>query len=258
MELGGWMELVKHRVHLNAKFSKVDSSQIVGQMLGHSGEIMGYADASIVLDSQGVDYDALIRNLDGHGDIEIASGRVTRFGQLQEKLTQANLLQQGVFGFNLNNLLQSVVPVRTGYFKDLHGRFDIADGLLSIKDVRFNGEDMRLRAAGTVNLPLNTIAVEVAGNLPRVSSSLIGGPLGQVSREFTLQKLMRVITMNKLENLPPVPALGDIASDRPRAFTFRVATTMDRPQAIAHSIEKSFRWLPNQMNASAHPIPGLH
>jgi len=258
MQLGGWLELVNHRLHIDAKLAGVESGQIVGQLLGQPDEIIGSADGSIVLDSEGVDYNALIRNLDGRGEISVASGRVMRFGRLQEKLTQANLLQQGLFGFNLNNLLQSVVPVRTGYFKDLHGRFDIADGLLSIKDVRFNGEDMRLRAAGTVNLPLNTIAVEVAGNLPRVSSSLIGGPLGQVSREFTLQKLMRVITMNKLENLPPVPVLGDIASDRPRAFTFRVATTMDRPQAIAHSIEKSFRWLPNQTNATAHPIPGLH
>lgn len=258
VELGGWLEIANHRLHMEAKLSKVESGQIVGQLLGQPGEINGAADGSVVLDSQGQDYDDLIRNLDGHGEIAVASGKVARFGQLQEKLTQANLLQQGLFGFNLNNLLQSVVPVRTGHFKDLRGRFEIADGLLSIKDLKFNGEDMRLRAAGTVNLPLNTITLEVAGNLPRVQSSLIGGPIGQVSRELTLQKLMSVITLNTLENLPAVPVLGDLASDRPRAFMFQVATTMDKPQAMAHSIEKSFRWLPNQTNASAHPIPGLH
>src|SRR5262249_49863570 len=125
MQLGGWMELVNHRLHIDAKLAGVESGQIVGQLLGQPDEIIGSADGSIVLDSEGVDYNALIRNLDGHGEISVASGRVMRFGRLQEKLTQANLLQQGLFGFNLNNLLQSVVPVRTGYFKDLHGRFDI-------------------------------------------------------------------------------------------------------------------------------------
>lgn len=256
--LNAWLDLNNHRMHLQAKLTKVQSGQLVGQLLGLPGEITGVADGSVSLDSQGLDYETLVRNLDGHGQVVVTAGKVTRFGQLQEKLTQANLLQQGLFGFNLNNLLQSVVPVRTGHFKELSGKFSIADGLLSLTELRFNGEDMRLRAAGTVNLPLNTIAVEVAGNLPRVSSSLIGGPIGHVSREITLQKLLHTLTMRKLENLPSLPVLGDIASDRPRAFTFRVATTMDDPRAIAHSIEKTFRWLPNQANASAHPLPGLH
>ena len=256
--LNAWLDLTNHRIHLEAKLAKVQSGQVVGELLGLPGEITGVADGSVCLDSQGLDYQDLVRNLDGHGQVIVTAGKVTRFGQLQEKLTQANLLQQGLFGFNLNNLLQSVVPVRTGHFKELNGKFSIADGLLSLTELRFNGEDMRLRAAGTVNLPLNTIAIEVAGNLPRVSSSLIGGPIGHVSREITLQKLLHALTMRKLENLPSLPVLGDIASDRPRAFTFRVATTMDDRRAIAHSIEKTFRWLPNQANASAHPLPGLH
>jgi hypothetical protein len=72
---------------------------------------------------------------------------------------------------------------------------------------------------------------------------------------MTLQNLMHTITLHKLENLPPVPILGDLATDKPRSFSFKVAAPMDKPTALAHSIEKSFHWLPGLPNATAHPVP---
>ncbi len=256
ISISGWADLNNHRFHLQSDISKVQANQVVSQLLGYPGEISGWADANLVLDSKGIDYKQMISNLDGEAHLTITSGKVARVGQLQEKLTQANLLQSGLLGFNFNNLVQSVMPVRTGEFKDLEALIDIKKGALKIQQLKFNGDDMRLRAAGVINPELGTIKLDVAGNIPRVSTSVLGGAVGEVSRGFTIQKMMSLLTMHKLESLPSLPILGEIADDRPRAFTFHVSADLDKPNLIAQSIQKSFHWLPSQPNASAHPILG--
>jgi hypothetical protein len=253
----GWYEPESTRCHAEMALDDLVVDQFFTDLMEHSGEISGLADARITLESQGPSADAYTENLSGHGKIHMHSGTVHKFGKLQEKLTQANFLHQGLFGFNLNNLLQSVVPVKTGRFKSIDGTFDIADGILNLERLHFNGNDMRLRAAGTWNIPLNTLSIEVAGNIPRVASSLIPGPVGSVSKSFTMQKAFGVLTFRKLQSLPSIPLLGDIASDNPRAFTFFAKGPMNSSNTIAHSIEKSFKWLPNKPHASAHPVPGI-
>lgn len=258
LTLSGWLSQSDRHLHLDTKLTKVSAQELLAGLMGHPGELSGLADLNIILDGQGQDYKEFLRNLNGYGTITVSGGKVSKFAPLQEKLTQANLLQQGLFGFNLNNLLQSMLPVKTGEFKHFKARFQIATGLLSLEELKFHGDDMHLRAQGMVNLPLNTINLDVAGNVPRVSSSLIGGPVGQVSRELTIQKFLHIVTLHKLENFPSLPLLGDIASDRPRAFTFKVTAPLDQPRAVAHSIEKTFHWLPDHPNASAHPLPSMH
>ena len=151
---------------------------LADEVFGESGEISGLTDGNLSLSTEGGDYKTLISNLQGSGQITMYNGSVSRFftGHLQAKLAQANLLRQGLFGFNLNNLLQSVYPIRTGLFKDLSSKFQIEKGVLTITQLRYNGDDMRLWGAGTANLPLDTMSVEIAGQIPRVTASVIGGP----------------------------------------------------------------------------------
>ena len=159
-----------------------------------------------------------------------------------------------MFGFNLNNLLQSVYPVRTGRFHDLSGKFDIDKGVLEFSELRYNGDDMRLWGAGKANLKLNSLTANIAGKIPRVTSSVISGPVGDLSRVMTLQKALDVVTLHHLESLPSLPVLGDLAADKPRTFTFKVIAPMDNPK-LGQSIEKSFHWIPSKPGASAHPVP---
>ncbi|HNN62398.1 MAG TPA: AsmA-like C-terminal region-containing protein, partial [Candidatus Obscuribacter sp.] len=187
----------------------------------------------------------------------IQKGIVARFGQLQTKLTQANLLSQGILGFNINNLLQSVAPARSGEFNELTSRFQIFKGALAIKELRFSGDDLRLWGAGAADLSEQTIDLEIAGTLPRVTESFLGGTIGRLSRNITVSGLLSKVTFGALENLPSLPILGDIASDKPRAFAFKVQAPAQDAKLVAKSIEKTFRFLPNRQAASAHPVPGL-
>lgn len=251
------MDLDEHKLGVKAKLDDVKAAEIGSWLFGHDGEITGIADADIAVRTEGKNKEEMIANLSGKGKLSIHNGSLARFGHLQQRLTQANLLQSGVLGFNFNNLLQSVVPVRTGNFKELSGSFKIAAGEIALKDLKFNGDDMRLWGAGTADLPTGNLNLEIAGTIPRVQSSIIGGPIGKVSKRITVQKLLNTVTFGKLEQLPSLPVLGDLASDKPRTFTFNMSAQVEEPKVLTQSIEKSFKWLPSKPLASAHPIIGM-
>ena len=196
-------------------------------------------------------------NLDGKVEFIVENGSIARFGHLQTELTRVNLLHQGLFGFNLNNLLQSVVPVRTGLFNDLTGNMHIDKGLLTVDYLKYNADDMCLWAGGKANLKSDIIDLQIAGRIPRVSESVLSGHLGGLSRNLTLQRFTSIATFGRLERLPSLPILGDIASDRPRTFQFKISAPLDKPKLLSQSIEKSFHWLPGYPTATAHPLPNL-
>ncbi len=257
MTFNGKINPEENHLWLNAEFSDVSAARIGDELMGSPDEISGKGKASIVLETFGEDRPKMIKNLKGHGRIDVENGIVSRFSDLETRLTQYNLLTQGIFGFNFNNLVQSVWPTRTGEFTSLNNKFSFADGLLKVEEMRFNGKDMRMWGSGTANLVNNKVQLDIAGKIPRVTGSRLGGGLGNVSRKFTLQKAMKMVTLGRLENLPTLPVLGAIATDKPRTFTFSVNSELDNPKLIARSIEKSFKWLQSRPDATAHPVPGL-
>jgi uncharacterized protein involved in outer membrane biogenesis len=253
----GMYDLQNHKLALDSTLKGASAANLLEEIIGLKGELTGVVEAETKIESEGMTRKEIQSNLSGRGAIVVRDGSVSRFGRLQAKLNQVNLLHQGLFGFNLNNLMQSMVPVRSGDFHEITSSWQLASGVLSIDELRYSGDDMRLWAAGRANLPLHTIELDIAGQIPRVPSSVLSGTVGDISREFTVQKMMNSITLHKLESLPSLPVLGEIASDKPRVFTFKILAPYDQPRTISQSIEKSFHWLQSKPNATAHPIPGI-
>lgn len=255
LSMSGSYNTDKQSYHLDVKGSKLVVDEMVKDLLDRSGGVSGLADISFSLDNAGGP-DSL-RNLKGKGHFNIYQGAVASFGKLQEKLTGANLLQQGIFGFNVNNLLQAMMPVKSGQFNEISGELVLGEGNLYLEQLRFEGNNLRMRAAGRFDYVDRFMDLDVAGDIPRVSSSLIPGAIGEMSRKVTLQRMFSIVTFKKLKDLPSLPILGDIANNDPRAFAFSAKTTTEPPKLITQSVEKSFKWLPNKPFASAHPVPGI-
>lgn len=253
----GWVDTTDNAMYLKSSAKGLSAQVISEKVFGLENEITGDVKADLELKTKGTNYDEAMQNLSGSGSIVFSDGLVSRFGDLETRLTQYNLLTQGIFGFNLNNLLQSVWPVRSGQYSELSTRFNIAKKLIKIEEIKFNGTDMRLWGLGKAGLSSNKLDMEIAGRIPRVTQSMLGGHVGRISRNLTLQKALKVATFGKLQNLPALPVLGAIATDKPRTFTFNISAPLDNPRQIAKSIEKSFKWLPNLPQATAHPIPGI-
>lgn len=255
MSLSGYINTQTLAYHSDITISKLVVDELVKDLIDHSGGVTGLADVEMSIDS--IWSNDAARTLSGTGQFNVYQGSVASFGKLQEKLNEANLLQQGLFGFNVNNLLQAMMPVKSGQFNEVSGKFSLGKGDLNFEQVRFEGNNLRMRAAGSFDYIDKKVSVDVAGDIPRVSSSIIPGALGEMSRKVTLQRMFRIVTFKKLKDLPALPLLGDIANDDPRAFAFNVNTSTESPKLLTQAAEKSFKWLPNKPFASAHPVPGI-
>ncbi len=255
IKLSGFFEPGSSKYHAELSMAKLAVREFVDDFIKGDGKVSGQADVNLVLNGEGGS--SWMNNLNGKGKFSVYEGTIQTVGKLQGKLHGANLLQQGLLGFNINNFIQAVHPSKTGTFKEIDGEVSIRSGVIGLKQVRYDGNDLRMRAAGEVNLPAGTVEIDVAGDIPRVATSMIPGAVGEMSREMTLQKLLGIVTFKQLEDLPSLPLLGEIASDHPRVFSFVVNAPLDKPELISRSVEKSFKWIPAKPYASAHPVPGL-
>lgn len=185
---------------------------------------------------------------------KLENGRVSRFSLLQRRIDQANLLKGGILDFNINNFLQSVAPVQNGNYKSITGTFVMKPGLKvafgnadpdmqRFGPVQFNGDELRMRSSGTIDFKQNTLKVDVVGNIPRTSTR---GFLGKVGPMFSIGGILGV-----LDGLPILPNIWP--ENKPRAFTFKISGALDNPNGMNKSIYDSFKWLPNQKDATPHP-----
>ena len=255
IKANGFYEPAGSKYRIELLIAKLAVAEFVDDYIKGDGKMSGQAD--LTLELHGVGGAGWMNNVNGKGKFVVQAGTIQSVGKLQGKLHGANLLQQGLLGFNINNFVQAVFPNRTGTFKAIDGELSIAAGVIGLPGVRYDGNDLRMRAVGQVNLPAGKVDIDVAGDIPRVATSIIPGAVGEISREMTLQKLLGIVTLKQLEDLPSLPLLGDISSDHPRVFSFAVKAPFDKPELITKSVEKSFKWLPSKPYASPHPVPGL-
>lgn len=265
LTMKGFYNPQNQKYHSDINISKLVVDQFVKDVMDNSSGVTGLADLSLTLEGENEAVTIIgnkageqwFKHMNGTGKFSIYQGSVANFGKLQEKLNAANFIQQGLFGFNVNNLLQAMMPVNSGQFNEISGKIEIGNGNIDFDEVRFDGENLRMRAAGKFDAMNHKLDFDVAGNVPRVSSSIIPGAIGDMSRKITLQRMFRIVTFRKLKDLPALPLLGDIANDDPRAFRFEVLASADNQKLITQSVEKSFKWLPNRPLASPHPVPGM-
>ncbi len=254
--LDGSIDLSAKKVCLRASLKQAEADQALSEFFGFKDEITGTLGLDAVL---GANFNSnrnsgeILTNVDGSGEIKIVNGNITSFSHLETRITQGKLLHQGIFGFNVNNLFQSVIPVKSGNFRELATSMHFDGGIISIESLEYDGDDLHLTASGKANLALHTVELEIVGKVPRVSNSFIGGPMREISKEFTVQKVIDSLTMHKLESLPSLPILGNVASAGPRQFTFKILAPYDQPKLVSHSIEKSFRWTEDRPLATVVP-----
>lgn len=250
LKLDGWFTMSPERPFgLSAFLQKADANELMKMLTGQADEITGTLSAKAVLSGNADGGMDLIRSLKGRGDFTLTDGAVKRFGALEKGIGTANLLEQGLIGFNLNNLLASFNPVHSGAFKTASGNFIMRAGRINIRDFRFDGEELRLRAAGSINLNERNVGFDVAGNIPRITRK---GPLGALGNLFSISGIVNLFKPAGLDDLPRIPLLGDFGQ-KPRAFQFKISAPLDNPDIISDSIYKTFKWLPNQPNATPHP-----
>lgn len=269
LKMRGWTSQERAIFGGTADLSGVDANLLFTQLFDLPNEITGTLQSHVrfradISPGKNV-YDTLevpapdetdTINLGAHqpSSFKLENGRVTRFSLLQRRIDQANLLKGGILDFNINNFLQSVAPVKDGNYKNITGTFVLKPGLkcafgnadpdmARFGPVQFNGDELRMQSSGNIDFKNSTLKVDVVGNIPRTSTR---GFLGKVGPMFSIGGILGV-----LDGLPILPNIWP--ENKPRAFTFKISGALDNPNAMNKSIYESFKWLPNQKDATPHP-----
>jgi hypothetical protein len=258
VRLSGTVEAAgKRRFNLDIAASNIDVNCLLTALASAPGEITGRLAITASVAGEAAGRCELLRSLYGCGAFSMTNGRVKRLGQLQGALTKLNLLKEGIAGFNINNLVAAITPIKSNRYCRFDGRFDIGNGTLGLCQLSYNGEELRLRAAGSLQLLTGQARIAVAGNIPRISHVGLKGPTAQLLEKLSINGAIKAVAGNALEHLPELPIIGDIGHSKPRAFEFVASGNLRDGDQITKSIMQSFHWLPNVRNATPHPVYGL-
>lgn len=149
-------------------------------LLNLPNEVYGVLNGRVQFTTSGKTPVDLLNNADGQANFVITDGRLVRLGSLEYLLRAVNVLQSGVGGFNINNIIDLVVPQKTGYFNTLEGSLVAKDGILHADKVLSKGNNLSLNLSGSIDMASNIADIKITGDLSKKVSGLLG-PLGSIS-----------------------------------------------------------------------------
>lgn len=149
-------------------------------LLALPNEVFGDLNATIIFDSKGSTYEEMLGNAKGRASLIISNGRFKKLGTLEHLLTASNIIQGGIKGFNLNNLLATIIPVHTGQFELLTGDITAEKGILITNNLISRGKNLSLELNGKYNMANEDANMQIKGHLSKNVSGLLG-PLGKLN-----------------------------------------------------------------------------
>lgn len=187
----------------------------------------GLVDGSMSGTTQGLDLEPMFFNLDAVANLVIKDGKLSQLTTMQKYLTAINTLEQGIFGFDLNNLMQTLITYEGGQFKYLVGSLDYDHGKLSFDKLLMKAEQMELELNGNIDYAKDMLDVNGRGLIPKKSKSI-------------LQK----VGIGKLNIGDAITAFGGTkAAKEKRFFDFKIFGKVSDETEAVNSLRESFRWL---------------
>jgi len=209
-------------------------------------EVYGTLNGKGEFNSRGRNSQEFIANANGFASFKITDGRLIRLGSLEYFLRAYNIVQSGITGFNLNNILDLIVPQNTGNFEVLEGILTAKDGLLKTDNLSSKGKNLSLYLSGDIDMVTNNANITVLGNMSKKVSGLLG-PLGSVSINTFIDFIPGIGFLpstpdtgliNLIPGISRIPGLGLGGNKKVRRFAVKINGNLYDPKSV-----KSFRWL---------------
>lgn len=247
MTTSGSLDLFgNQRFALNTALKGLDIADAFVDTGGKKGDITGSADLEVKLEGELQPEENRIKSLSGSGQFHARRGRIAKLSQLQIKIEQGNLLESGILGFNMANVLSTVDPLENGEFNSANGHFTLNNGLVDFDQLIFNGEEMKLSATGQIDLIEKTLKFKTTGEIPKVVAQ---GGVGKVASLISINGIVDFV--GAPFSTPNIPVVGSVSSKSTRRFQFDADAPLDHLELIDQSIRKSFKWVSNEKSDTA-------
>ena len=232
---------------LNLKAKNMQANALATTLLRFPNEVYGTLNGEGQFYTSGRNSEEMISNSNGYADFKIYDGRLVRLGSLEYFLRAANVMQSGIGGLNVNNVIDLVIPQKTGYFDKLEGKLDIKDGVINTEEITSSGDNLSLFISGNFDMLTNYADAKILGKLSKKVLGLLG-PLGSVSVNqvigyipgfgFLPTAAGEKGLIDLIPGLSKIPVLGLDFNKKNRQFEVDINGNLYEQSSV-----KSFRWL---------------
>ena len=210
--------LKNSEIKAELEFKNVDSNYLAENLFDAKNQIFGIANANFFVTTNGNSDEDLIKNLSGFAYFDMAEGKMPKLGSLEYLLRASNIVKNGVTGFSLNNVLELLNLVKTGYFTSITGSCKLENGLAKDVEIFSKGENLSLYLHGDYSLTSANADMEILGKLSNKISTIFG-PIGNASLNTFFKHIPGVSLLNfgrkdLIENVEKIPSFtgGDYDS----------------------------------------------
>lgn len=231
--------LKTNKIDTKLTLSNLDANKSAKFLLEVENQIQGKLNGNLDLITTGETEDERLKNLDGNINFEINDGKLPKLGSLEYLLRAGNIIKRGPLGLTINNIIDLVVPIKTGYFARIKGDLIIKDSQVSDINIYSQGENMSVYVTGNYNYMNMDAKMNVYGKLSPSAVSLLG-PIGNAS----ISSLFSIIgkeTSYDDNNLKKIPTL--VKNDKMEQCRYFEAVVDG--DINASNYVKSFKWLEN-------------
>lgn len=230
--------------NLSAQMSaqNVSANPVVKALLGLDGQIYGSMNGSIDVKTYGYNDEERLKNLSGDVNFDLKNGKMPKLGSLEYLLRAANLFKSGLTGLTINGIIQLIMPMETGAFKDMQGELTLDNGSAKNIQIYTTGEDLNLYLVGNIDL-LTTIAkIEVWGALNKNVQTPLG-VIGNASLNsvFGLIPWLHLDSTNKgfINYFNKIPGI-ELSTEKTRVFRALVNGDISSEKFV-----EKFEWVKN-------------
>ncbi len=241
IKTSGSYEFDSTKININSEIKDCDANTLVTDLFGVKNQIFGKTNGKINLSGHQLNTVDGINNIKADVDFAIYDGKMPKLGSLEYLLRAGNLLKSGILGFTINNVIEVLIPYKTGEFKRISGDFIVEDGKISKLNIYSKGDNLSIYTTGTYDIATNVGDFDVFGKLSTKISNLLG-PIGNASvysilNIFTNDKLDKKVKENMIKDVEKIPDIAGASSDF-RLFAVEILGDLN-----ADSFVKSFNWL---------------
>ncbi len=192
------------------ELTNVDANYVAETLFDGKNQIYGSANGKIFLETKGLENKEILENLSGYVYFDISDGKMPKLGSLEYLLRASNIVKSGITGFSLNNILELLNLVKTGYFSNINGGCSIENGIAKNIEIFSKGENLSLYIHGNYDIANTHAEMEILGKLSKRISTIFGA-IGNTSLN-TFFKLIPGISMidysreNFIQDVEKIPS----------------------------------------------------
>lgn len=228
---------------LNAELSAkdVDSNKMATAFFDVKDQIFGRLDGTAVITTSGIGEEERLRNVFGTVYFVIKDGKMPKLGSIEYLLKASNLIKSGITGLSINNFIDLIAPVKTGYFNSIKGLIILKEGKAQNLEIYSSGDTLSLFIKGQFDFPQQDADLTVFGRLTKKADNMLG-----VVGNASFNSLLNLIPGFRLDNTDKAKIIQDLNKIPGVEFNdqrYRIFSAKINGDINGEKYVKSFKWI---------------